>query len=75
MSGGVTLATPHYGAFITACLFAIRKLHRRKRFNVIFNDPAVTPSDEVTVLYPDRRAVFWPIAAGYGRHGDLDKAR
>ena len=75
MSGGVILATPHYGAFITGCLFAIRKLHGRKRFNVIFNDPAVTPSNEVyeplfrrlgcdvTVLYPDRRGTLSALKA------------
>lgn len=73
--GGVILATPHYGAFVTACLFAIRKLHGRKRFNVIFNDPAITPSNEVyeplfrrlgcdvTVLYPDRRGTLSALKA------------
>lgn len=75
MHGGVILATPHYGAFITACLFAIRKLHGRKRFNVIFNDPAITPSNkvyeplfrrlgcDVTVLYPDRRGTLSALKA------------
>lgn len=73
--GGIILATPHYGAFITACLFAIRRLHGRKRFNVIFNDPAVTPSNavyeplfrrlgcDVTVFYPDRRGTLSALKA------------
>ena len=75
MPGGVILATPHYGAFITVCLFLIRKLHGRKRFNVIFNDPAITPSNavyeplfrrlgcDVNVLYPDRRGTLSALKA------------
>ncbi|MBK8284057.1 MAG: lysophospholipid acyltransferase family protein [Ahniella sp.] len=75
MPGGVILATPHYGAFITTCLFLIRRLHGRKRFNVIFNDPAITPSNavyeplfrrlgcDVNVLYPDRRGTLSALKA------------
>ena len=75
MSGGVILAAPHYGAFIPACLRVIQSMHGRKRFNVIFNDPKVTPSNapygelfarlgcDVTVLYPDRRGTMAALKA------------
>lgn len=75
MSGGVILAAPHYGAFIPACLRVIQAMHGHKRFNVIFNDPKVTPSNapygelfarlgcDVTVLYPDRRGTMAALKA------------
>lgn len=75
MPGGVILAAPHYGAFIPVCLRVIQLMHGRKRFNVIFNDPKVTPSNapygelfarlgcDVTVLYPDRRGTIAALKA------------
>ena len=74
-SGGIILATPHYGAFIPLLMKLSQLCKGRKKFNVIFNDPKVTPSNaqygelftrlgcDGSVLYPDRRGTVAALKA------------
>lgn len=73
--GGLIFATPHYGAFIPLLMKLSQACHGKKRLNVIFNDPKVTPSNaqygelfkrlgcDGSVLYPDRRGTIAALKA------------
>lgn len=72
---GLILTTPHYGAFIPLLMKLSQICHGRKKLNVIFNDPKVTPSNakygdlftrlgcDGAVLYPDRRGTVAALKA------------
>ena len=74
-SGGLILATPHYGAFIPLLMKLSQLCNGRKKLNVIFNDPKVTPSNaqygelftrlgcDGSVLYPDRKGTVAALKA------------
>ncbi len=72
---GTILAIPHYGAFIPLLMKMSQVCKGKKKFNVIFNDPKVTPSNaqygelfarlgvDGSVLYPDRRGTISALKA------------
>lgn len=67
---GAIIATPHYGPFLPLCLDLIRRFDGRRRLNIMFNDPAKTPSNRahaelfrslarnVGFYYPDRKGTI-----------------
>lgn len=65
------IATPHFGPFLPLCLDLIRRFEGKRRLNIMFNDPALTPSnrahedlfrslagDSAGFHYPDRKGTI-----------------
>lgn len=64
------IATPHFGPFLPLCLDLIRRFEGKRRLNIMFNDPALTPSNrahenlfrslagDVGFHYPDRKGTI-----------------
>lgn len=64
------IATPHYGPFLPLCIYLIRRFDGVRKLNIMFNDPAKTPSNRqhedlfrtlgrgVEFHYPDRKGTI-----------------